>query len=74
MRFQLIDLETQILENRTYLFENFSNSKKLLSQIGMILDFGLNNEIIVEWFRLNRISVNIINELVKKKLQKESNE
>jgi len=67
MRLKIIDLESRILENESYLFKNFPNSKAILSQITMILDFGLNNDKIKEWFRLNKISINLINEILQRK-------
>lgn len=64
MRLKIIDLEKRILENQIYLFENFPNSEVILSQITMILDFGLSNEKIEEWFRLHNASVKLIDELL----------
>jgi len=61
-----MNLEERILDNETYLLEYYPNIKLVKEQITMILDFGMNNETIVEWFRLNRITINIINDLIER--------
>ncbi len=67
MRLKIIDLESRILENKCYLFKNFPNTEAILSQITMILDFGLSNDKIEEWLRLNKISINLIDEFLDDK-------
>ncbi len=67
MRTEIICLEDKILNNKTYLLKNYSNTKMLIEQINMILDFELSDEKIKEWFRLNKIAIGIINNLLNDK-------
>ncbi len=66
MRIEIINLEEKILNNQTYLFEYYPNTKMLIEQISMILDFGMNNDKIKEWFRLNKIAIDIIENLIER--------
>ena len=68
MRVEIMNLEEKILDNETYLFRYYPNTQMLIEQISMILDFGMSNEIIVEWFRLNKIAIDIINKLLDEKI------
>ena len=68
MRVEIMNLEEKILDNETYLFRYYPNTQMLIEQISMILDFGMSNEIIVEWFRLNKIAIDIINKLLNEKI------
>jgi len=63
-----MDLEERILANENYLLEYYPNIKMIIEQISMMLDFGMSNEIIVEWFRLNKIAIDIINKLINEKI------
>ncbi len=62
-----MNLEEKILENEIYLLTFYPNTQLILSQISMILDFGLSNDKIDRWFKLNKISINIINEILEEK-------
>lgn len=68
MRVEIMDLEERILANENYLLEYYPNIKMIIEQISMMLDFGMSNEIIVEWFRLNKIAIDIINKLINEKI------
>jgi len=61
-----MELEDKIVNNKSYLLENYPNTEMVIEEINMILDFNLSNEKIVEWVRLNQISIGIIEELLKK--------
>lgn len=68
MRIEIINLEERILANENYLIESYPNIRIIIEQISMILDFGLSHEIIVEWFRVNKIAIDIINKLLNEKI------
>ncbi len=67
-----MELEENILKHKEYLLSVYQNTDSILSQISMILDFGLDNDKLNEWYRLNRISINIICELIEEKEKSES--
>jgi hypothetical protein len=69
MRIEIINLEEKILANENYLLECYPNIRIIIEQISMILDFGMSNEIIVEWFRLNKMAIDTINKLLNKKFK-----
>ena len=64
---KLMNLEDKILNNQTHLIEHYPNTKVVLSQIDMILNYGMNSDKISEWLRLNKIAINIIDNILEKK-------
>jgi len=69
---KVMELEENILKHKEYLLSVYKNTESILSQIAMILDFGLDNDKVHEWYRLNKISINIIYELIEEKEKSES--
>jgi len=67
-RLKVIELEESILQHKEYLLGLNPNTDMILSQISMILDFGMNSHDIKNWLELNKIAINIINEQVDKKI------
>ena len=67
MLLELMDLEEKILENKTYLRNNYPYTEIILLQITTILDFGMSNDRIVEWIESNRTIINTIYELLDRK-------
>jgi hypothetical protein len=65
-----MELEKQILENRCYLNRYYNNTEMLLSQIDMILSFGMPQDKIQHWLRTNKIAIQIIIDILKKKNEK----
>jgi hypothetical protein len=69
---KVIELEENILKHKEYLLSVHQNTENLLSQISMILDFGLDNDKLNKWYRLNKVSINTIYELIEEKETSES--
>jgi len=67
-----MELEENILKHKEYLLSVYQNTESLLSQISMILDFGLDNDKVREWYRLNKSSINTIYELIEEKEKSET--
>ncbi len=67
MRCKLIELEDAIKESEGYLLSRYFFTEMVLSQIEMILDFGLANEKIELFFQTNNVFIQRICELVEEK-------
>jgi len=67
MRIKLINLEKKILANEHYLTRNYPDTYLVLSQINMLLDFGMNDKKITEWYRTNKTAIQAIYNLLRKK-------
>ena len=67
MRCKLIELEDAIKESEGYLLSRYFFTEMVLSQIEMILDFGLANEKIELFFQANNVFIQRICELVEAK-------
>ncbi len=67
MRCKLIELEDAIKESEGYLISRYFFTEMVLSQIEMILDFGLANEKIELFFQTNNVFIQQICELVDEK-------
>ncbi len=64
---KLIKIEESILNNQAYLMQYYPSTNIVLSQVSMLLDFGMSNDKIKDWLRLNKISINIIDEILQKR-------
>ena len=69
---KVMELEENILKHKEYLLSVYQNTESVLSQISMILDFGLDNSKLNKWYRHNKISINTICELIEEKEKSES--
>ena len=67
-RIQVTELEDRILVNKEYLLEAYPSTEMILSQISMILDFGMNSNDIKKWLEFNKIAINIINEQLERRI------
>jgi hypothetical protein len=67
MKKRLMELEKQIDQNRSYLNRYYRNTEMLLSQIHTLLNFTREKDKIQHWFRINKLAIRIVSELLNKK-------
>jgi len=72
MMIKIIELEEMILQNKHYLLKVYPDTQEILSQIAMILDFGMDSKKVEEWLAFNRSSLTLIYELLEEKGSDES--
>jgi len=66
MRYKLIEIEEKILQNRQYLTDRYPQTENFLYQLSHILDFGLENKYLEKWFKMNKITIDILTQLIEK--------
>jgi hypothetical protein len=66
MRYKLIEIEEKILQNRQYLINRYPQTENFLYQLSNILDFGLENKYLEKWFKMNKITIDILTQLIEK--------